>query len=367
MAYTTIDDSSLYFHTQLYTGTGSNQDIVNDAHSGDFKPDLLWVKNRGNGGYDPLCFDSTRGLNKILHLGSQYDLTTEELGGTGGVQTFNANGYRGGSSTNFYQTTWVNSLDQTYVGWQWKVNGGTTTTLSNTGPDSVVQLNTTAGLNILTYTGNGSNSNIKHGMGAVPDMIIVKRRTNAAAGWAVWHKDLATPASNFLQLTETAAEASGVWDGVHPTDEKFFISGNSSFVNKDNSSTYVAYVFKGIPGYSRFGKYLGTGNGNGPVVYLGFKPAFIVIKRIDSTSAWTVYDNKRGVINGNPYELFLNSREAEYQGVSYFNIDILSNGFKIRLTDASINASGGSYVYMAFAENPFVTSDDVGSIPTTAV
>jgi hypothetical protein len=356
MAYTDIDDPSEYFHTQLYTGTGSNQDVVNDAHAGDFKPDFLIIKNRSNGNYGVHIYDSTRGVKRYLYTDQNYgdDQETHNGNGTGSVQLFNTNGFRGGSSTNIYNILWTNGLNSSYVAWQWKINGGTTSTLSNTGPDSVVQVNTTMGVSVLTYTGNGSNSNVKHGLGEVPDMIWVKRRDGGDADWAVWHKDLGT-SSYFLKLNTTAAEASGVWDGVYPSSEKFFISGGSSFTNV-NGSNYVAYVFKSKQGFSKIDKYVGNGNANGPFVYTGFKPAFVMTKRTDSAGDWIITDLKRSGYNGGNKELFPNLTQGEDSDSRY---DLLSNGFKINVNYATSNASGGTYVYMAFAENPFVTSTGI--------
>ena len=361
MAYSDIKDPSEFFHTQLYTGTGADQDVVNDAHAGNFKPDFLIIKNRGNASYGPHYYDSTRGVKRYLYSDQNYgdDQETNNGNGSGSVQLFNTNGFRGGASSNFFNVAWTNGLDNTYVAWQWKINGGTTSTLSNTGPNSVVQVNTTMGVSILTYTGNGSNSNVKHGLGEVPDMIWVKRRDGGDADWAVWHKDLGT-SSYFLKLNSTAAEASGVWDGVYPSSEKFFISGGSGFVNV-NGSNYVAYAFKSKQGFSKFGKYTGNGNANGPFVYTGFKPAFVMLKRINTTSNWIIMDNKRNTFNEMESRLFPNLTNAEATQSTY-GLDFLSNGFKLRDTVSQSNGSGSTYIYMAYAENPFVA----GGIPTTA-
>jgi len=360
MAYTNIDDPSAFFHVQTYTGTGANQDVVNDAHAGDFKPDFLIIKNRGNASYGPHFYDSTRGVKRYLYSDQNYgdDQETNNANGTGSVQLFNTDGFRGGSSTNIYNILWTNGLDNTYVAWQWKINGGTTSTLSNTGPDSVVQVNTTMGVSVLTYTGNGSNSNVKHGLGEVPDMIWVKRRDGGDADWAVWHKDLGT-SSYFLKLNSNVAEASGVWDGVYPSSEKFFISGGSSFVNV-NGSNYVAYAFKSKQGFSKFGRYTGNGNANGAFVYTGFKPAFVMVKRTDSTGSWIINDRRRNGYNPDNLDMYLNLTDDDEDNDRF---DLLSNGFKARLNSSPSNASTGNYIYMAYAENPFVTSTGT---PTTA-
>jgi len=354
MAYTTIDDPSAYFQALTYTGNSSSpRDLVNDGNS-DLQPDLVWVKGRSHADLH-LLYDSNRGAGKFLRSAST---ATENTGGFG-VTAFNTDGFR----TNAY--TYTNENTHTYVAWQWKANGGTTA--SNTDGDltSTVQFNSTAGFSIVTYTGKNPIEPLQvgHGMGEAPDVIIIKNRSSARL-WAVYHKDLTSPAANrYLQLnTNTYGELanSTLWGNVAPSST-IITTGENAAVNQPNENL-VAYCWKERQGYSKFGKYVGNGNANGPFVYTGFKPAFVLIRRTDSAGGWTIYDNKRGY-NGNNYELFPHSDEAEYTGTSFFEADILSNGFKLRLTDGQINASGGTYIYMAFAENPFVTST---GIPTTA-
>ena len=189
-------------------------------------------------------------------------------------------------------------------------------------------------------------------------MFITKSR-GGTSYWTTWHQGMAGDTS-YVRLDATTQELtySDIWgDGITSS-----VFGYNYPATVNANQTYIAYCFAEKQGYSKFGKYVGNGNSNGPFVYTGFKPAFVMIKRTDTTGGWTIYDNKRGY-NGNNYELFPNSSEAEYTGTSFFEADILSNGFKLRLTDGQINASGGSYIYTAFAENPFVTST---GIPTTA-
>ena len=367
MAYTTINDPSAYFHTQIYTGTGANQDIVNDANSGNFKPDLLWVKNRGNASYDMQHFDSTRGLNKVLHLGSQYATAAEETGGTSGVQTFNTNGFRGGSSSNIYNVLWVNGLNNTYVAWQWKINGGTTATNTTGSVDSVVQANTDAGLSVVTFTtASSGNFSVGHGLGVQPAMIITKSREGTSQ-WYAWHKSLTGGNSNTSYLvsfnrTDEEASYNNAW-GAGVTSSVFGMqSGNTASASKD----YVAYCFAEKQGYSKFGSYIGNGNANGPFVHIGFKPALVVVKRSIAPGSvqygnWFMYDNKRGPSNLNDNTIEANDKAAEVTGS--VGLDFLSNGFKVRDTGNDNNVSGNTYIYMAFAENPFVTST---GIPATA-
>jgi len=351
MAYTNIDDPSAFFQTALYTASGSNLSITNDGNS-DLKPDLIWFKRRDSTTVHA-WFNSSIGRGAFLYTPG----TEVEVACAAGYEllTFDTDGF----SLGLNQHGVTNSAGAR-VAWQWKANGGTTSTLSNTGPDSVVQVNSDAKFSIGTYTGNGSNSNVKHGLGETPDMLIVKRRDVSTGAWAVWHKDITS--TYWLRLGTTDAQASGVWDGVDPTSEKFFIAGGSSNVNVSGSA-YVFYAWKSVQGYSKFGKYIGTGNVDGPFVYTGFKPAFIMRKRIDSAGDWGILDYQRNPTNLADQYLSANANSAESNYLSIFSIDILSNGFKFRTTRYESNASGGTYIYMAFAENPFTTST---GIPATA-
>ncbi len=364
MAYTSIDDPSAYFQTETYTGAGANTSVTFSGNS-DLKPDFLWIKNRG-AAYGHFVVDSNRNISYAQNSSNAPYLETEstaaENNNQNWMQSVNTDGFTTGISEHINSTA-----SSTFVAWAWKANGGTTSSLSNTGPDSVVQVNSDAKFVIGTYTGNGSNSNVKHGLGETPDMLIVKRRTGGTGSWAVWHKDLTT--AYWLRLDTTVAQASGVWDGLNPNSEKFFITGGSSNVNISGSD-YVFYAWKGVQGYSKFGKYVGNGSGtsdgtfNGPMVYTGFKPAWVMVKASSASSGdgWNIFDNKRGPINYNQNKLYADASSAE-SGAVYDAVDFLSNGFKIRTGRGGANTSGRTYIYMAFAENPFTTST---GIPTTA-
>jgi hypothetical protein len=345
MAYTNIDDPSAYFQTALYAGNGSTQSITNDGNS-NLQPDWIWTKSRSDTSFH-LVTDSTRGTTKRIYPNS----TAAEETHSNMVTAFNSDGFSIGNHSA------INTNGYNYAAWQWKANGGTTSSLSNTGPDSVVQVNSDAKFVIGTYTGNGSNSNVKHGLGETPDMLIVKRRTGGTGAWAVWHKDLTT--GYWLRLDDLMAQASGVWDGLNPQSEKFFITGGSSNVNISGSD-YVFYAWKSVQGYSKFGSYVGNGSVDGPFVYTGFKPALVICKRIDSTNDWGIVGSKRETYNGATKTLFADLTNAES---STYTVDLLSNGFKPSSNHSIFNQSGGSYIYMAFAENPFTTST---GIPTTA-
>ena len=352
MAYTNIDDSSAHFHTQLYTGNGTaigsgGNVITNNANSGNFKPDWTWHKVRSTAN-DHQVYDSSRGVKIRLNPNANNsDFTLNE-----GLQSFDTNGFTVGSDGG------VNTNNQTYVAWQWKANGGTTASNSDGSITSTVQANQDAGFSIVTYTTAGSAATIGHGLGAKPDVILLKKR-NGAIGWLVRHVSTGT---SYLSLNSTMAAASNpgpTWTTTEPTTSVYSI-GTSTDVNV-NGGEYIAYCFAEKQGYSKFGKYVGNGSADGPFVYTGFKPAFFLLKKTSGADGWRLFDNKRAGYNDDNYRLAPDASDAEDTATTY--LDILSNGVKIRGTAGSFNQSGGTFIYMAFAENPFTTST---GIPTTA-
>jgi len=354
MAYTTIDDPSAFFQVATYsganTGSGSSMTVTNDGNS-DLQPDLVWFKRR-NASSDNTFVDSTRGVNKFLYSGT-YGTSAEET--QVGVGSFDSDGV----TLTGYQT-YINVSGSTYAAWQWKAGGGTTASNTDGSITSTVQTNTTAGFSIITYTGTGGGETFGHGLGVAPDMWIIKRR-DGTGSWAVGFNDAnilgGTSKYLILQGTSTTSTYSNFWGSSPASSTVMRIAGDSTIGG--SSQTYVAYAFAEKQGYSRFGKYAGNENANGPFVYLGFKPAFIMIKNATVISNWRLFDNKRIGYNVANYKLLPNSASQETTDVQ---IDMLSNGFKIRTSDSEIN-SGATHIYMAFAENPFVTST---GIPTTA-
>ena len=253
----------------------------------------------------------------------------------------------------------MNFNSQTYVGWGWKANGGSTSSNGNGSITSTVQANTTAGFSIVTYTGNNAGSaTIGHGLDQAPDTIIYKRGNSASYNWTAHLLQLGLVGSNtyvgYPNLTNSWEQTS-----LAAPTATVIKPGNGA---PQNSGTMFAYCFHSVKGYSKMGNYTGNGATKGPFVHTGFKPAFIYLKG-NQTNHWIIYDNKRPGYNRKNYEFYGNETSAEYTGASYHNIDILSNGFKLKLTDPSINQSGKVYAYLAFAENPFVTSTGT---PTTA-
>ena len=358
MAYTTIDDPSAHFQTTLYTGSGSAQDITNDGNS-DLQPDMVWIKARTTTNGVPHLSDSSRGVSSSSGKYLRTDATSAEGDDANGIRAFNSDGFKTGDG-------WFNGASSyTYVAWQWKANGGTTS--SNTDGDltSTVQFNSTAKFSIVLYTGKNPIEplDIGHGMGEVPDVFWIKNR-DRAANWGVYHKELTSPAENRnlkLNLTNAEAAESTFWRNEAPTTS-IIKTGENASVNVANED-FVVYAWKEVQGYSKFGQYTGTGNGNGPFVYTGFKPAFIMVKDTAAAGNWFILDHKRTPTNLMAYWLIANGSGAETNYVSAFQIDNLSNGFKLRTSYSETNTSGRKYIYMAFAENPFVTSTGV---PCTA-
>jgi len=364
MAYTNIDDPSAYFQAFLYTGNQSGRQITLDGNS-DLQPDLYWYKARNANHH--YWVDSSRGTTKYIYS----SLTSAEATvASAYVTSFNTNGFGVGGGD-----SGTNANGISFGNWAWKANGGTTASNSDGSITSTVQANTTAGFSIVLYTGTGSAATVGHGLGVVPSVMIIKNREYAAS-WVVYHKDIHADAEEYgLRLNNTTARAStaGFWNNTAPTSSVFTIGDNSGVNNGDNTDTLVAYCFAEKQGYSKFGSYVGNGSGtsdgtfNGPMVYTGFKPSWVMVKRSDGGAEdWNIFDNKRprGTTTGNYInnKLYANQSAAE-SGNIYDAVDFLSNGFKIRTGRGGTNTSGGTYIYMAFAENPFTTST---GIPTTA-
>jgi len=347
MAYTTIDDPSAHFHTQLYVGNESTNAITNDANAGDFQPDFWFGADRTGQSWNSV-YDSTRGATKQLNSNAANIEYTQAAG----LTSFDSDGFTLGSHDN------SNGNSENHVAWQWVANGGSRTTNAEDGnnPAGGYQANTTAGFSIVDYVGTGGAGTKTHGLGAVPEVVIYKNRDRSAQ-WMVYHEDIG--ATKFVELSTTAGESTdSAFDDTAPTSTVFSVGGSTNTCNADGENL-IAYCFKAIQGYSKFGSYTGNGDADGTFVYTGFKPALLIQKRTDSTGNWILTDNKRSPDNESHETLYANITNAE-EGMGK---DLLSNGFKCRTDDANINADGGTYIYMAFAENPFVTS---GGVPCTA-
>tara|TARA_B100001093_G_scaffold515762_1_gene592876 strand:- start:3683 stop:4729 length:1047 start_codon:yes stop_codon:yes gene_type:complete len=347
MAYTTINKSSNYISTKLYTGTGSSQSITGVG----FQPDMNWHKTRTTSGYNHCFVDAVRGPTKFLRP----NLSNSEDTYTGSFVSFDSDGFSVGADGSNGET---NKSGDSFVSWNWKANG---TGSSNTDGTitSTVSVNTTAGFSIVKYVGNTvAGATVGHGLGAVPSVIMIKQ-TTGSTNWTVYHKGLGSHAK-YLYLDASNAETtdSGNFDNV-PTSSAFLLGSNSG-VNAASGSTYIAYCFAEKAGYSKFGSYTGNGSTDGPFCYTGFRPDFLIVKRIDTANDWNMQDTKRS-LNGEDKILQANNNDNEKVDQGY-SIDKLSNGFKCRASGTETNADGGTYIYMAFGQS-IVGSNNV---PATA-
>ena len=365
-AYTTINDPSKHFQTAIWTGDGATSDrnITNTGNS-DLQPDLILGECRSHVQHKHLQ-DSSRGFS----VGNK-ELVTNNNTAEGNTSAVNSAGYgylgpslTDGFVSNFGSVNngYWNVNSRLYAAWQWKGNGGTTSSNTNGNITSTVQVNTTAGFSIVTYTGNGSdNQTIGHGLGVTPTWWVVKRRDSTGSWNVGCSLGFWGGTSNYMLLNATNANADNVnniWGDSPPNSTTIRVKNDAEL--NANNGTYVAYVFANKQGFQKTGSYYGNGNANGTFVYTGFKPAWVMVKRNDSSNSWLVNDNQRGV-NGASPRAYLN--EADVDGSAGDYIDFLGNGFKLRTSAASMNTNNGVYFYVAFAENPFVTSTGA---PTTA-
>ena len=327
-AYTTIDDPSAYFKVQLYTGNGSaNHAITFDDTDTDMQPDFVWIKNRD--ATDSHCvFDAVRGATKVMHS----DTNAAEATDADTLDSFTSDGFQVDADVK------VNTNTEDYVAWSWKESA-------------------TAGFDIVSYTGNGTDdTDISHSLSAVPHVMIVKNR-ETVEHWAVYHHKVSSdPETDFLKLNLNSAVGDDVnkWSDEAPTSSVFTV-GSSTYTNEDGVGM-IAYLFSEKQGFSKFGTYTGNGNADGTFVYTGFRPAFVLTKVSSTTENWTLMDNKRPGYNNINLALSPDTTAADS---AYTIIDFLSNGFKFTDTATTINASGATYVYAAFAEAPFVNSNGV--------
>ena len=348
MAYTTVNKSTDYFNTKLYTGNGGTQSITGVG----FQPDFTWLKGRSFADYH-VVNDAVRGATKSIYPND----TASEGTQTNGLTSFDSDGFSIGNWSN------INPNGETLVSWNWKAG---TSVSGNTGGSGTAKsysgsVNTTSGFSIIKYVGNGTAGHtIPHHLGTANiGSIFVKNLDSGSDYWYSYHKPLG--ATKTLILNETdAVDTNTMWNNTAPTSSVFTL-GSSSGSNTNNQN-YIAYIFSDIQGYCKTGSYTGNGSGDGTFVYTGFKPAFAILKCTNTARSWQIHNNKLNPFNSCTSRLFPNLSDAEATGTEQF-VDFLSNGFKLKSNDANGNGTGNSYIYMAFAEAPLVGSNNV---PCTA-
>ena len=342
MAYSAIDKSSSLASTTLYTGNGTTAHAITGVG---FQADFNWIKNRETTDV-PNMSTSVMGANKYLITSSN----DTEQSGSENLQSWQSDGFTVGNDNQFNQSA------DGYVSWNWK--GGTTSGISGTADitPSAYSFNQAAGFSALKYTGNaGAIRTVLHGLGAAPELIIIKQLTSGTNAWVVGADAIVSNWGGVLTLNTTAAIFTNAYfGGAVPDATKFSISDTSEV---NSSGTYLALCYRSIKGFSRIGKYAGNALADGPAVYTGFKPSFILIKPINYAAAWTIVDNKRMGYNRENEVIIPNDAVAEGSGLQY--VDFLSNGFKITSAAAEVNQSY-NYLYMAFGQ-PLVSSTNIAA------
>jgi hypothetical protein len=332
---TSTTQANDYFNVVLYTGTSPSTNSVTGVN---FQPDLVWVKSRTSGTRWHENYDVLRPNKKLSSNATDAEYTEN--------MTFNSDGFTTSGGVG------PNESGNSYVGWAWKANGAGSSNTAGT-ITSTVSANTTSGFSIVTYTGTGANATVGHGLGVAPKLVFVKRR-NSTSDWSVYFNiDGLGAGVRYLFLNQTGGSVfdTTYWNSTAATSTVFSL-GTSSNPNA-SGGTYVAYCFAEIAGYSKFGSYTGNGSSDGVFVYTGFRPSFILTKRTDSANYWMILDDERRTYNPAFNGLYPNLSDAEGNFGNSTGIDFLSNGFKLRDSVASVNASGGTYIYMAIAESPF--------------
>jgi hypothetical protein len=344
MAYTTIKKPSDYFNTKLYTGTGSSNAITGVG----FQPDFTWIKMRSGTGFHKLV-DAVRGVTKEIYSND----ASAEFAQTQGLTAFGTDGFTLGTDANY------NGNSSTFASWNWLANGAGSANTDGT-ITSTVSANTTSGFSIVKWTGNETaGATVGHGLGSTPKMIIIKRLTGGTTQWVVYHVSTGNTKACYLNTTTTPVTVTGFFNNTTPTSSVFTI-GNDTACN-GNSNEMIAYCFAEKQGYSKFGSYTGNGNADGTFVYTGFKPAFIMSKSSTNTEQWIMKDVARDTFNPVEKNLSASSASSEAGWGTAYDIDILSNGFKMRDASGQTNGNGFGFIYMAFAEQPLV-----GDNPATA-
>jgi len=364
MAYSSITKPTDYFKSVLYTGDDTAIGSGGNAITGvGFQPDFVWIKRRTSDAAHHAWYDIVRGTTKQLSSSQ----TNAESTQSEGLTTLGTDGFTVGSLGRVNE-----GGGDTYVSWNW-LAGGSASSNSDGTISSTVSVNTTAGFSIVSWTGTGdgtpsSSGTLGHGLSSAPKMIIVKNRTDAA-NWPVYHAgNTSAPETEviYLNATNATSDDNNFWNDTAPTSSVFTVAGDNG-VN-GNGDSMIAYVWSEKKGFSKFSNFVGNGNADGTFVYLGFRPAFVIVKRTDSSTNgnWVMHDNKRAnSFNEIDARLFPNTNDTESSNGNG-KIDFLSNGFKYRTSSDGQNGSGNEMIYMAFAENPFVGNDSGTAVPVVA-
>ena len=341
----TIVKGNKYMDATLYTGDNTNNRSITNAAS--FRPDFVWIKDRTAANYH-ILFDSVRGGNALFSNDTLAEVNmSSTYGWTNTAPT--TTGFKVDKGTNGA----INNSTDAYVAWQWQAGQGTTSSNTNGSITSTVSVNATAGFSIVTYTGTGANATVGHGLGVAPKMVIVKLRSASGGQWFTYHESIGNTKYLMLNTTDATTTSATAWNNTSPTSSVFTIGTNG---NVNQAQNFVAYCFAEIAGFSKFGSYTGNGSTDGPFVYCGFRPKFVMIKNTTTASTnWLTWDSTTNSYNVANLYLIPNSSVAEQ--TTGADIDVLSNGFKVRNTSGAGNTSSATIIFAAFAENPFQNSN----------
>ena len=348
MAYTEIDDPKLYFEPKLFTGNGGTTTVTGLS----FEPDMTWLKNRSVAG-DNEIYDKVRGATYRIYPNA----TAAQDSLAEGLKAWTSDGFTVGNNGA------INGNGNDIVSWNWKMNGTGSSNTDGSINTTKTSANTTSGCSMITYTGTGANATIGHGLGKVPTMIIFRRYAQAE-NWDVYHEAIGNAKS--VRFNETGAQFDNATALNSTTPTSSLISLGSSVTTNANGNPMIAWCFTDINGFSKHNSYTGNGSTNGPFIFTGFAPAFVMCRKYDGADNWMMFTNKISSSTGTDGGYNIHSRilEANGNGAEQSvgtdqGIDFLSNGFKIREDNGNLNGSGSNYLFMSFAENPFVNSNGV--------
>ena len=345
MAYTVIDKSTDYFNSVLYTGNGGTGHAITGVGH---QPDWVWLKNRNSSGHDHFLFDSVNGVKRFL---SSNDTGTLASADNTYLSVFGSDGFTLNNSDG------MNENNITFVSWNWKAGTAFSNDTSSTSIgsiDSSGSVSTTSGFSIIKWSGANATSTVAHGLGVAPKVILVKSLANTTT-WMVQHAAIGNAKEIYLN-NDSAAGNSTAWNSTSPTTTVFSVTGGAGD-GVNHSGDYIGFCFAEVKGFSKFGSYVGNGNADGTFVYTGFKPAWVLARSTAASKNWIMYDNKR--LGYNVSNSYLYANESNNESDSTHIIDLVSNGFKCRANSSDTNTSGNTYIYMAFAESPFVTSTGI--------